>query len=64
MAEVRADGAARAEPSLLELCRVVTEEEEVKEEDEVNLFGLCRVQETKAALPTVCCRENLRFLPF
>ena len=63
MAEVRTDGAARAEPSLLELCRVVTEEE-VKEEDEVNLFGLCRAQETKAALPTVCCRENLSFLPF
>ena len=43
MAEVRTDGAARAEPSLLELCRVVTEEEEVKEKGEANLFGLCRV---------------------
>ena len=43
IAEVRTDGAARAEPSLLELCRVVTEEEEVKEKGEANLFGLCRV---------------------
>ena len=31
MAEVRADGAARAEPSLLGLCRVATEEDKVKE---------------------------------
>ena len=28
--EVRTDGAARAEPSLLELCRVATEEDEVQ----------------------------------
>ena len=32
----------RAKPRL-ELCRVATEEDKVKEEDEVNLFGLCRV---------------------
>ena len=31
MAEARTDGAARAEPSLLGLCRVATEEDKVKE---------------------------------
>ena len=36
IAEVRTDGAARAEPSLLGLCRVATEEDKVKEEDEVS----------------------------
>ena len=32
IAEVRTDGAARAEPSLIELCRVVTEGAEVRRE--------------------------------
>ena len=36
----------RAKPRL-ELCRVATEEDKVKEEDEVSLFGLCRAYETK-----------------
>ena len=38
MAEVRTDGAARAEPNLFELCRVVTEEGKSKEEDFVKLI--------------------------
>ena len=36
MAEARTDGAARAEPNLFELCRVVTEEGKSKEEGEAN----------------------------
>ena len=44
IAEARTNGAARAEPSLLELCRVVTEEDEVKEQGGSQcLLELCRV---------------------
>ena len=36
IAEVRTDGAARGEPNVFGLSRVATEEDKVKEEDEVN----------------------------
>ena len=50
------DAKPRAISSLLEYCRGA------KEEDEVNLFVLCRAQETKVALPTIQC-PHLKAFP-
>ena len=48
------DAKPRAISSLLEYCRGA------KEEDEVNLFGLCRASETKAAMSTLNAEKFLQ----
>ena len=51
MAEARTDGAARAEPSLLGLCRVATEEDKVKE--------VAKQRVGSVQFRAKCCRENV-----